>query len=341
MENETQTPAEETDVQFDESQADSAFGAAAEAADEQVRASSADGGLEGLAKPEKKPAKAAGSPEGGTEGGKPDDGKGGKKEGAEGDGEESDASKAKTEAEQLAEAQKEAEERAIVAAEAEKKRKEQAEAAQKAQVAPMDVAAATKAVRDALKSVKIEGFDNFEAFEKEYGNSLTEAITAIAAEVARNAVAPIYQAQQQARITAAHDKFIAKMVEIGHPDISDIEKSDDFWSWLQQDENSKLRYLVEKADIKGTDMVVRAYKAEKGIKTPAAGKPATEREALLAKQQADRKRADAVNRVTGRRQQSVQPEGGGDEIKDESDAERLFSEVTKQHNEANAAQSFR
>lgn len=338
MKDETQGADGATDSPIDDAAAEAAFAEGGATADQQVSARSDEGGIETPG------AKGQEDLDKGTEGDvtppkgkeKTDTGAGKPADEAK-PGDEVTPDAAKTEAEQLAVAQQEAEERAVVAAEAEKVRKAQEVAAQQSAAAPIDATAIAAVIRERIKGIKLTGYDNFEAFEKEYGAPLTEAISAIAAEAVRAAVAPMVQEQAQSKVAAAHQEFVNKIVEIGHADVAQIEKSPEFWAWIDKPENKNLKYLVEKADIKGTDMVLRAYKSEKGIATgKPAEKPLTEREKLVAATKEAQARADKVHTATGRRQASIpkvsdDPEG----VSDEDAAQAIFDETVKEQNKRN------
>lgn len=330
MSKETEQASEPNEVQIDDAAAERDFAAAGDVADKQVAAQSDDGSSDNARQSSVDNAEKLNRDKA-----EPTDAKIVEKDEKKNDEVEqvSDAQKAKNEAVQTAQEQQEAEQRAVVAAEAEKARKAQ-EAAQKAsESAPLDVANISNSVRDRIKNAKIEGYENFEAFEKEYGKPLTDVISAVAYEVAKSMVAPIVQERQQERVEAAHNQFIGKMTEIGHTDVAVIEKSPEFWSWLDKAENSQLKYLVEKADIKGTDMVLRAYKAEKGLTTAPAKAQPTEREKLVAAQDEARRRSDAVHTITGRRKvDTPAKQSTGDEITDQESAEALFNDTVNEQN---------
>jgi hypothetical protein len=350
MSEETKGAEELQEVQIDDAAAEQAFGEDAMKADEQVSRrmgdevdEGKDEGAEGEqgGKPAEKAAKGKETPAEG-EGEGEEEGK------AKEEGGKPDAKKAKEEAEAVAKAQKEAEDRALLAEQAEKERKAREEAAKAGAGKPMDIADLSKSVRERIKGLKIEGYDNFEAFEKEYGASLTDAITAISAQIAQEMVAPILQQQAARERAAAHDKFIGQLAEMGHDDVAAIEASDGFWGWLDKPENANLKYLVERADVKGTDMVLRAYKAENGMPVKgkvAEGAPAgsgkSEREKLVEKQREAQKKADAIHKNTGRRSVTPPAKEGDEDITDEESAQKEFDAAVEQQERRSRGQSIR
>lgn len=202
-----------------------------------------------------------------------------------------------------------------------------------------DISAVTNAVVEGLGDLKIGEIGTIKEFQKEYGSDITNAIVAIANQIAQKAVAPIadtVQARQQEEIHAA---FLSDMERMGHSDIRDIERNMEFWKYVDERSES-VRKAIESGDPEITDLVIQGFKQKAGIaKAPAADSP--ERDKLAEQQRTAKAQKDALHGSTTRSREQVPPRARDGRFADEKtisdeEAEDEFNRATKQARDVSA-----
>jgi hypothetical protein len=216
----------------------------------------------------------------------------------------------------------------------------------KAKPAQIDMSAVEKVIRQDLKDFKIPmvidgqvkevSIEEFEKDDSGYGEiarGSTRVAIAAAVKIASRMVRPLQekiaameQAEQAKAADGQREKFLNEIATTTpHTDVREIASSNEFWKWADT-QSDGIKRLIHQGTAKDIDIVLRAYKNEKGISTKAGDQGRSRAEIIADK--ARRKQADVdIHGNTMRGRSSVAPEGDGDML-DEDEAQKLFKQAS-------------